>query len=186
MKFQIYNREVRADSIYWKIRVIDTLPTIRAKWIGKQFPMANFTDMKGNKLSITDLQGKVLIINCWSVTCGPCVSEIPQLNRVADESAKRGILCLALTYDKDQEITRFFKAEKLKEYIKMSRPEFKFRIIANQKPFLDHSLQVINYPTTFIVDRNGVIREVLEGVNLDEAGKLKSYNEIMSVVAELK
>lgn len=185
MKFQIYNQDVRADSIIWKIRMIDTLPTIRNNWIGKQFPEAKFTDSKGRELSITDLHGKILIVNCWSITCPPCILEIPELNRLVDESAKSDIVFLALTYDKVEDINRFFESKKLKEYIKMAQPEFKFNIVSDQKTFLDQSLRVINYPTTFIVGRDGLIKEVLEGINLDEARKPKSYTEIMAVVSKL-
>jgi thiol-disulfide isomerase/thioredoxin len=185
MKFQIYNQEARADSIYWKIRMIDTLPTIRPKWIGKQFPVANFTDMKGRKVSIADLHGKILIINCWSITCPPCILEIPQLNQIAEELTKDGVVCLALTFDKAEDISKFFKYENLKNNIKMPRPEFKFNIVSDQKLLLDKSLEVISYPTTFIVGRDGMIKEVFEGINLDETRKPKSYTEIMAAVSKL-
>ncbi len=185
VKIQIYSKELRADSIYWKIMMIDTVPTIRSKWIGKQFPEANFTDMKGRKVSIADLHGKILIINCWSITCPPCILEIPQLNQIAEESTKDGIVCLALTFDKAEDIHKFFKSEKLKDYTKMSRPEFKFNIVSDQKLLLDKSLEVISYPTTFIVVRDGLIKEVFEGINLDETRKPKSYTEIMAVVSKL-
>src|SRR5215217_207039 len=45
-------------------------------------PLADFsfTDIKGNKLSKTDLKGKVVVFNFWFVECGPCIREMPELN----------------------------------------------------------------------------------------------------------
>tara|TARA_B100001964_G_scaffold227691_1_gene277977 strand:- start:1281 stop:1736 length:456 start_codon:yes stop_codon:yes gene_type:complete len=43
----------------------------------------DFQDTEGNSYRYSDLKGKWLIINYWATWCGPCLKEIPELNRIA-------------------------------------------------------------------------------------------------------
>ena len=185
-KFQIFNFKTRADSVYWQIRFITELPTIKPKWAGKNFPFNDFTDLKGNRITPGKLKGKIIIINCWSVTCGPCVKEIPYLNKLKDSLGEKNFVFLALTYDQPEEIEKFLASDKLKKFLNIAHPEFNFHLIADQKDYLDKQLALISYPTTFIVDQKGIVSEVLEGVNLDSRQNPKSFEEIMAAVKRIQ
>ncbi|UNB51690.1 TlpA disulfide reductase family protein [Mycolicibacterium sp. YH-1] len=47
-------------------------------------------------LSLTDFDGKVVVINVWGQWCAPCRSEIPELQRVYDETRERGVAFLGI------------------------------------------------------------------------------------------
>src|SRR5438445_709428 len=58
-KFQIDNYHTKGDSVFWHIKFITELPTIRPEWIGKAFPRAVFTDINNKRVSYERLKGKV-------------------------------------------------------------------------------------------------------------------------------
>lgn len=185
-KFQITNYSTKGDSIFWQIKFITELASIRSKWINKVFPFSVYTDLNHNKIEPEKIKGKIVIVNCWSVTCGPCVAEMPYLNKLVDSLGEKNFAFIGLTYDEPKAIKDFFSSDKLKKYLNVSKPEFKFQLVGNQKAYLTDTLGVIGYPTTFIIDSDGVIKEILEGINLDKSNKPKVYEEIMAVLTAIR
>ena len=59
-------------------------------------------------------------------------------------------------------------------------------IIPNQKTLLNNILGVRSYPTTFIVDQKGIIKQMIEGVNLDDQKNPMIYSEIMDAIKLIK
>src|ERR1700674_3441684 len=45
-------------------------------------PDDGFTDIGGHSLSLADFRGKLLLLNLWATWCGPCVAEMPSLDRL--------------------------------------------------------------------------------------------------------
>jgi len=119
------------------------------------------------------------------VTCGPCVAEIPYLNKLVDSLAGKNVVFWALTFDEPAEIKKFLVSAKLKSFLNTENPEFKFQLIGDQNDLLNNTLGVKSYPTTFVVGSDGIIREVIEGLNLDKLQKPKAYEDIMAAVNKL-
>ena len=46
----------------------------------------NATDLEGNEYSLSNLKGKIRVLNFWFTTCKPCVEEIPALNELVKKS----------------------------------------------------------------------------------------------------
>lgn len=184
-RFQIFSMHTSGNSVFWHIRFISSLPSIRSNWIGKSFPVTIFFDVDRHIINTEKLKGAIVIINCWSVTCGPCVAEIPDLNRLVDSLGGKKVVFLGITYDQLPEIDQFFRSQKLKEFLHTEKPVFRFRLIGEQKDFLNNKLGVISYPTTFIVGTDGIIREVLEGVDLDKDRQPRSYERIRAAIDHL-
>ncbi|HEY4208220.1 MAG TPA: TlpA disulfide reductase family protein [Puia sp.] len=153
-----------------------------ASWVGKPFPAATFIDTGHNVINIEKLKGSIVVINCWSIHCGPCVAEIPDLNRLVDSFAGKNVVWLGLTYDQLPEMEAFFHSQKAKEVLQMGNPAFKFRLIGDQKDFLANTLRVGVYPMTFIVGTDGIIREVIKGMSMDKDGKPKTYEKMRSAL----
>jgi thiol-disulfide isomerase/thioredoxin len=60
---------------------------------------ADFTlsDMKGKKWTLTELRGKIVMVNFWATWCPPCRVELPNLDAIAQHFAPQGLVILALT-----------------------------------------------------------------------------------------
>jgi thiol-disulfide isomerase/thioredoxin len=50
----------------------------------------------GRKIALADFAGKVVVINIWGSWCGPCRTEAPDLQRLADERAAAGVAVLGI------------------------------------------------------------------------------------------
>jgi cytochrome c biogenesis protein CcmG/thiol:disulfide interchange protein DsbE len=55
--------------------------------------------LKGDTLTLSDFGGRVVVLNFWATWCGPCVKEMPTLERLADRLADRGLSVLAVSLD---------------------------------------------------------------------------------------
>ena len=107
----------------------------------------NFTllDTDGNNVSLSDYEGKVVIINFWTTWCGPCRYEIPDLVQLYEKYNKDLIvLGISLDYDGPAVV-----------------PQFEERLGGVNYPLLYGNNNISNLyggvtgvPTTFIIDRN--------------------------------
>jgi len=185
--FQMLSSVAKGDSMIWLIKFINKEElSIKSQWLNKKFPLIDFIDLNNNKISTNELTGKILIINCWNITCGPCIKELPYLNALKDSLHKKNFVFLGITDNDSASIRKFFKSDKLKKFLNNQNPSFNFRIIPNQKVLLNNVLGLKGYPTTFIVDKNGLIIHIIEGVNLDDQKNPKIYSEIMEILIRLE
>lgn len=188
--FQVISSDEKGDSIIWLIKFLNEeelkrISSIKSQWLNKEFPLKDFTDIQNIKIKSNDLYGKILIINCWSITCGPCIKEMPYLNKLKDSLNSDKYVFLGITFDDTESITKFFNSDKLKVFLNTQHPTFNFRIIPNQKTLLNNILGVKNYPTTFIVDQKGIIKQMIEELHLDAQKNPKVYSEIMDALKQL-
>lgn len=98
---------------------------------------------------------KVLIINFWAAWCGPCEVEAPDLKDIYEKHKDKLDLYAvnATKYDKLREAKDFVKEQ-----------GFVFPILTDAKGDVGDLYKVFYYPVSFIIDRDGVIRERIEGV----------------------
>tara|TARA_R110000868_G_scaffold36962_2_gene130702 strand:- start:15692 stop:16345 length:654 start_codon:yes stop_codon:yes gene_type:complete len=91
----------------------------RTGWMEKFKPAAQpvavpetiFTGMDGVELTLKDFRGKIVLLNFWATWCGPCVREMPSLERLHRKLAGDGFTVLALSEDRKgwEKITPFRK-----------------------------------------------------------------------------
>jgi cytochrome c biogenesis protein CcmG/thiol:disulfide interchange protein DsbE len=98
---------------------------------------------------------KVLIINFWAAWCAPCELEAPDLKDIY-ETHKDKLDLYAVN------ATKFDKVREAKDFVK--EQELNFPILTDAKGNVGDLYKVFSYPTSFIVDRDGVIRQRIEGV----------------------
>ena len=61
---------------------------------------ASFTDADGRPLTLADFEGKGVVVNLWATWCGPCVREMPSLNRLQKQVEDQGIAVVAVSSDR--------------------------------------------------------------------------------------
>src|ERR1700689_3501526 len=68
-------------------------------------------NLSGKPAHLSDLRGKVVVLNFWATWCPPCVDETPTLNRLQQQISARGGTILAVSLDDDQNAyANFLKA----------------------------------------------------------------------------
>ena len=98
--------------------------TIDRSHKGSQLPEFSFTDPAGKQLRLTSLKGKPLLINLWATWCGPCVAELPMLDKLAGE-APGGVKVLTVSQDMGQpdKVAEFLAARGFKQLESWLDPE---------------------------------------------------------------
>ena len=117
--------------------------------IGDPAPELEFATLAGEKGSLKQLRGKIVVLNLWATWCVPCATEMPELAAVQRQYANRGVVVVGATIDaaSRQDRVRSFVAER----------KLPFAIWLDPAMSLSKSLRVPALPTTFLIDAHGVI-----------------------------
>jgi thiol-disulfide isomerase/thioredoxin len=118
-------------------------------------PDFRLTLLAGGELALSDLRGKVVIVNLWASWCPPCRAEMPALQEVYEAYRDRGLEILAVntTYQDSQSAAARF----VQEY------GLTFPVPLDQTGEVSRSYRLRALPTSFFIDRDGVIRSVVIG-----------------------
>jgi thiol-disulfide isomerase/thioredoxin len=125
-------------------------------------PAPNFTleDISGKPLSLSDVKGKVVIVDFWATWCSPCLMSIPELVDLQDKYRAKGLVVVGISVDDDDKIS---KGELLafKEKMRINYPILR----ANNKVYEDYFGRTSGFsiPTLFVIDREGKVRDRLVG-----------------------
>lgn len=123
------------------------------KMEGSVLPAFELYDIQGKKYSNESIKGKFVIINCWYISCVPCVKEIPELNELVKKYKKReDILFLAVGFDGKNEMIDFNKQRK-----------FNYNLIYNGESYLRYIVGIESYPTHVVIQPDGTIAKIVPG-----------------------
>lgn len=120
---------------------------------------ASFDLIDGNKATLADYAGKVVVLDLWATWCGPCRIEIPHLIEIQKEFKDKGLEVIGLTTEnkaEDEEAVReFVKAFKIDYSIGWANREIAMNIMRGRGAI----------PQTLVIGRDGTIRKHLVGFN---------------------
>jgi len=131
---------------------------------GKRAPDFALT-MNKKEMHLSDLRGKVVVVNFWATWCPPCVEETPALNRLQEHIASRGGVVLGVSVDEDDAAYRSFLRQQGVIF-----PTF--RDPSKQIP-LDYGTSM--YPETYVVDRHGKIARKIIGPQKWDSPEMLAY-----------
>jgi thiol-disulfide isomerase/thioredoxin len=116
-------------------------------------PEQVFLDLDGNRKTLDDLRGKVLLVNFWTSWCPPCIREMPELETLARSMIGRPFRVVMVNVEEPPGVMRRFKRLTEAGILSLRDPDGRFA--------RDWGLTV--YPTSFIVDRDGQVTERFVG-----------------------
>jgi cytochrome c biogenesis protein CcmG, thiol:disulfide interchange protein DsbE len=96
-------------------------------------------------VSLTDLRGKVLLVNFWASWCRECRPEMPALERLHRELAPRGLAVVGINAREDREAVRRYAKDL----------DLTFALVLDPDGKINASYGVVGLPTTFLVARDG-------------------------------
>ena len=130
----------------------------RQGFLAPDFELENSS---GEIVRITSLRGRPVMLNVWASWCGPCRAEMPAMQRVYETYHSQGLEILAVnstSQDTRQDALAF--AESL---------GLRFPILFDDEGQVARLYQVNALPTTFFIDAQGLIRDVVIGGPMAEA-----------------
>ncbi len=122
--------------------------------IEKAPPRFEVYDLQNNFISLDNYKNKVVVIKFWFAACPPCIKEIPQLNQVFK------------TYEHNPDVV--FLGPSLDDVATIqasqNRHPFYYNIIPKAENFAQQ-YNVLGYPTHVVINKNGTVEAVFQGVN---------------------
>ncbi len=120
--------------------------------------------LDGQRISLDDLQGKVVLIDFWATWCGPCMAALPHIRKIAKQFEGRPLVVLSISVDANQ--------EKWKEFVAKNEMTWPQAFDGAFTGSVARAFGVRAIPNTFTVDADGVLQDVHIGDGSIE-GKLK-------------
>jgi len=106
-----------------------------------------YRDQYGNKVTLADHAGKVVLLNIWATWCPPCRAEMPSLDRLAGDLAGPDFEVVALSTDRGG-------AERVAEFYKQIQV-YKLDVMMDRSGDVSRRAGVLGLPATLILDRQG-------------------------------
>ncbi len=119
-----------------------------------EFPKVPFTNKLGSKVRVTDFGGQVILVNLWATWCGPCLVEMPALDRLQEALGGSRFKVVAISLDRDP--------DKARDWMETNG-------IRNLDFFNDQTLKLhedfgaAGLPTSYLIDPKGRLIGYLEG-----------------------
>ena len=142
----------------------------RPPLVGSPAPEIVLKDLQGRDVKLSDLRGKVVLVNFWATWCKPCKEEMPAMQASYDKLRDKGFVVLAVNELED--------TARVAEHIRTHGHTFEV--------VMDHNNQVANVygvvglPASFLIDPQGIVRERIAGSLLTESRieeMVKKYGE---------
>jgi peroxiredoxin len=120
---------------------------------GQRAPEFSLPSLKGSNVALSQLRGKVVLVDFWAQWCEPCKKELPQLDRLSKEYAAKGVVVLAVNIDKQRD-----NAERMVKQLGLT-----LDVLLDPAGSVAGSYDLPKMPTSFVVDKKGIVRYVNEG-----------------------
>lgn len=135
-------------------------------------PAPNFTlkSLSGKNLKLSEMAGNVVLINFWASWCGPCLQEMPLLNKIHKKYEPLGFTVLGVNVEENSDSARAFLADRGVD----------FPILLDTTNKVSKLYDVVAMPTTVVVDRDGNMRFLHKGYKPgDEAQYRKMVKKLV-------
>ncbi len=133
-------------------------PTADTKQAYAAAPDVQFTKLDGSSFRLNELKGRVVLLNFWATWCVPCRNEIPSLSAMQKDLESRGLSVIGVSYDDTADLVQQFQKDIPQSY----------QIVLGGRE-VGSELPASPLPTTYIIDRQGRIRDKMIGERTRDA-----------------
>ena len=127
-----------------------------------------FQDANGKTFALSDLRGKVIILNFWATWCGFCKSELPHIQQVYNEWPSTELVVLTIDKGEDYDTVATFMQEGGRS----------FPVVLDSGQLVSAHYGVSGIPTTFFIDEYGLMQ-------VQQIGYFHSVAEIENILNQL-
>lgn len=115
--------------------------------IGDAAPNFESVTDTGEAIKLADLRGQVVVLNFWATWCAPCKVEMPEFEEAYETNSDKGFTVLAVNNSETLEQVTTFR-----DQLKVTFP-----FVMDEQGDLQRLYGVVSYPSTYILDKDGVI-----------------------------
>lgn len=148
----------------WTVLSIDpyvAAASVPAPQAGFAAPDFKLNTPEGETYTLSELKGKAVLLNLWATWCPPCRAEMPAIQKMYEQYKDQGFIVLAVnmtSQDNPLNIAPF-----VKEY------GLHFPILLDETGEISAAYQLRSLPSSYFIDRDGIISEVVIGGPMSEA-----------------
>jgi len=141
------------------VLLLAVLPSVAMGQDGQKAPSLALRDLRGSTFRLSDYKGKVVLLNFWATWCPPCRAEMPDLVKWQRQYRKKRLQVIGITYPPTE------RAE-VRQFIRDLRVNYP--VVLGEKETKALFDQGETLPLTVVIDREGNVRELIEGILLPE------------------
>jgi peroxiredoxin len=148
------------------------IPAPQKGFLAPDFTLATPT---GVKYTLSELKGKAVIVNIWATWCPPCRAEMPTIQKLYQEYQSQGLVVLGVNstvQDNPLDIMPF-----------ITQYNLTFPILLDETGYLGAKYNLRSLPSSFFINRDGSIAEVVIGGPMSEALLQTNIEEILKSTA---
>lgn len=126
-------------------------------------PDFKLKDLRGKEVSLSDLKGKRVFVNFWATWCPPCKAEMPELEKLYQETKDSDLVIIAVDLGEDKATVQ--------KFIEKNKYNFQVLLDTNNEAAALYGIRSI--PTSYFIDKDGyIVNGKIGAMNLEE---MKSY-----------
>jgi cytochrome c biogenesis protein CcmG/thiol:disulfide interchange protein DsbE len=134
------------------------IPAPQAGFLAPDFELKS---LAGERVKLSDLRGQAVLINLWATWCPPCREEMPTLEKMYNEYKDQGFVVLGvnMTHQDDTQAVGLF----------VEKYGLTFPILLDETGVVANTYQMKSLPSSFFINRDGIVAEVVIGGPMTEA-----------------
>ncbi len=136
---------------------------------GKPAPDFQLQSLDGQTVSLSSFHGKPVLINFWTTWCSPCRVEMPYIQQIHEEWSGVGLILLAINIGESSS-----KVESFMQSYNLSLP-----VLLDTSGDVAQRYNITGIPTTFFIDKDGIIQERIIGAFLNKEAIEKHLRKII-------
>lgn len=136
--------------------------------VGQLAPSFTLVDLEGNSVSLSDFQGKTIFVNFWTTWCPPCRIEMPDIEALYQEYKNNNIVVIGINILEPEDTVRQF----------VEQGNYNWIFVLDSSGRVTENYEVALIPTSFFIDREGIIR----GVTIGTMTKLNMEDKLAEAI----
>jgi len=150
---------------------VESTRSTTAPQVGFKAPEISLLNLAGEKVSLSDFEGQVVMVNFWASWCTPCTREMPAMQAVYAKYHDKGfeILAVNTTYqDQKSEAELFIQDNQLT-----------YPILFDLTGGTSRDYNLLSTPMSFFIDKEGIIQNVIPGGPITEAAIISIIESLL-------
>ena len=131
--------------------------------IGRLAPDFTLIDLKGNEVTLSDFRGKTVFLNFWATWCPACRAEMPEIEAVYQEYKDKGVVVIGVDILEPEDVVRQF----------VEQGGYSWTFVLDATGVVSDDYRIAAIPTSFFIDREGIIQAVNIGAMTKRAMEVK-------------